>query len=176
MAKTSLTSLELFLLELIKEGANTPYLLKEKAGVSVGAALPALNRLADRGLIRRGTASARNRQEYELTAAGRKASTLALEELLEAAIGTPPSDTDSLLRVIALALAEHKKKDAVEILSRAVQARASLARARTGKTLYTENGDLATLYRALAGAWDLARLRAEEGTLRLLSRRLRARS
>jgi hypothetical protein len=66
LPKTALTSLELFLLELIKDGANTPYLLKEKAGVSVGAALPALNRLAERGLIRRGTAAARNKQESYL--------------------------------------------------------------------------------------------------------------
>jgi len=67
------STLELFLLALISRGVSTPYEFKAQAGLSVGATKPALERLLQNGLIKKGEKGSRSRVEYLLTSAGRRA-------------------------------------------------------------------------------------------------------
>ena len=66
MAPEINSSLDLFLLGLIQSGVNTPYLLRERARLSVGATLPALERLQKNRFISRSEKGLRNKQEFEL--------------------------------------------------------------------------------------------------------------
>jgi DNA-binding PadR family transcriptional regulator len=67
------SSLELFLLALIDSGLSTPYEFHSRAGISVGASLPALKKLLQQRLVSRGKAGDRRRMQYSLTAGGRAA-------------------------------------------------------------------------------------------------------
>ncbi len=48
------TDLDEFVLALIDSGVSTPYALQKAAGLSQGATIPALQRLLDARLVRRG--------------------------------------------------------------------------------------------------------------------------
>ncbi len=67
------SSLEVFLLALIDSGLSTPYEFYSRAGISVGASLPALKSLLRQKLVSRGKASHRGRMSYGLTGSGRAA-------------------------------------------------------------------------------------------------------
>jgi DNA-binding PadR family transcriptional regulator len=95
------TDLDLFILALIDGGVSTPYELQKTAGLSQGATIPALQRLLEAGLARRGKPGARGRTDYKVTAAGRKALKAGWPPLVEAG---PSGDIDSDLRMALLAL------------------------------------------------------------------------
>src|SRR4051812_253399 len=97
------SSLDLFLLGLINSGVNTPYLFRERARLSVGATLPALKRLEMERLITRGEKLQRNRQEFKLTAAGKRKFRTQLSRLSQEYRDDPPVDSESVLRVASLA-------------------------------------------------------------------------
>ena len=168
----SLTSLELFLLALVEQGHDTPYRLKQAAGISVGAALPALNRLNDRKLLHRAEVEARNKQEFTLTALGRKALVQESKRLLSEFTETPPKDSESALRLAALAFFAGKQRVAVSLLKSTGEAR----RRSTGKSegsaqLLTT--DVAALYRSMAQICDTARSEADAGALITLAGQLK---
>jgi DNA-binding PadR family transcriptional regulator len=95
------TDLDLFVLALIDGGVATPYELQKTAGLSQGATMPALQRLLEAGLVRRGKPGVRRRTDYKVNAAGRRALKVGWLPLIEAG---PSGDIDSDLRVALLAL------------------------------------------------------------------------
>src|SRR6185437_16384140 len=113
MTAGTLTTLELLLLALVDRGCNTPYRLKQAAGISVGAALPALNRLKDRKLLQRAEEAARNKQEFEVTSVGKKALASEMKRMLNEARERPPNDVESVLRLAGLAFFSKRPKIAV---------------------------------------------------------------
>jgi DNA-binding PadR family transcriptional regulator len=95
------TDLDLFVLALIADGEATAYELQKSAGLSQGAAIPALQRLLKAGLIEQATPGARRRTEHRITRDGRKflkGGSLALIN------DGPNGDLDADLRVALLAL------------------------------------------------------------------------
>jgi DNA-binding PadR family transcriptional regulator len=116
-----LFSLDVFLLSLIDSGVTTSYAMREQAGISVGASRPALQRLERQGLVEQGKAEARNKLAFRLTRRGHHAKRTRLNHLLEEFRLTPPSDTESILRIAALAVSEGKKLAAVRLLKEAAE-------------------------------------------------------
>ena len=95
------TDLDLFVLALIDGGISTPYEFQKAAGLSQGAAIPALQRLLDARLVRQGKPGARGRTDYRVTAAGKRLLKVGWLALIETG---PSGDIDSDLRVALLAL------------------------------------------------------------------------
>jgi DNA-binding MarR family transcriptional regulator len=113
------TSLDLFLLGLIREGLTSAYEFRERAAVSVGASLPALRRLERMGYIARGKPLNRNRRELKLTALGQKQLRTGIRTYLKLYQQTPPSDAESILRVFSLAVSVGQDSAARRLLSAA---------------------------------------------------------
>jgi len=80
---TLTSSLDLFLLGLIQSGVDTPYLLRERARLSIGATLPALKRLEGMRLVARGLKGQRDKQQFVLLSAGKRALKTQLDRFLE---------------------------------------------------------------------------------------------
>ena len=95
------TDLDLFVLALIDGGVSTPYELQKSAGLSQGATIPALQRLLEARLVRRGRSGARRRTDYKVTAAAKRLLKDGWLPLVEAG---PCGDLDSDLRVALLAI------------------------------------------------------------------------
>ena len=95
------TDLDLFVLALIADGVATPYELKQHAGLSPGATIPALDRLLAAGMVRQGKPGTRGRIEYQVTSAGAKSLRSSWQALIEKG---PTGDPDSDLRVALVAL------------------------------------------------------------------------
>jgi DNA-binding PadR family transcriptional regulator len=107
-----LSSLDVFLLALIDSGVTTSYAMREQAGVSVGASRPSLRRLQKLGLVVVGKAAARNKLAFRLTRRGRRAKVTGLNRLLGEFRSSPPSDTESILRIATLAISEARSFEA----------------------------------------------------------------
>jgi DNA-binding PadR family transcriptional regulator len=172
MAKASLTSLELLLLALVEQGCNTPYRLKEVAGISVGAALPALNRLRNRGLLERAAQSARNKQEFEVTAVGKKAIASETKRLLSELKTAQSSDAESVLRLAALAFFKRQGRVAASLLKDAGLARRKLAKLKSEERGPIDLADLASIYRTINEACASERSKAEAEALIILADQL----
>ena len=99
--KRSRLDLELFVLALVDRKINTPYLLREKAGLSPGATIPVLNRLTSEGYLRRGEPGSRRRAEYDIASKGRRYLENAGIQQLQEPI---PADMESILRIATLAI------------------------------------------------------------------------
>jgi hypothetical protein len=173
MVDSPLTSLELFLLNLVAQGVSTPYLLKASAGLSVGATLPALNRLKDRKLLHRAETAARNKQEFEITAFGKKVMMSETKRLLAEAESTPPTDTESTLRLAALAFFSKKRSTAASLLKRAGEARRQLSKARINDGVQFTTTDLPSLFRSLSKTCEAARSDGEGDALIALAGKLK---
>jgi hypothetical protein len=173
MVDSPLTSLELFLLNLVAQGLNTPYVLKSSAGLSVGATLPALSRLKKRKLLQRAEVAARNKQEFEVTPLGKKIMLSEMKRLLAQAKTTPPTDTESALRLAALAFFSKKHDAAMILLTSVGESRLRLAQVRAKDFNHVATADLPTLYRSLSGTCEGARSEAEGEALIALARELR---
>lgn len=93
--------LDLFVLALLSEGVATPYELKQAAGLSPGATIPVLRRLADRGMVSVGRPGPRGRTGHRITAEGRRSLRSGWRELVD---DGPSGDLDADLRVALLAL------------------------------------------------------------------------
>ena len=63
--------LDLFVLAVLDSGISTPYDLKQLAGLSPGATIPALRRLIAQKVVVAGKAGARGRLDYKAKAEGR---------------------------------------------------------------------------------------------------------
>ncbi len=167
------SSFELFILALLGTGVDTTYRLREQAGVSVGAAVPALGRLGKQGLIRRQIVGTRGKTRFTLTSAGRKALDGAFAELLTKYSSEPPSDMESLLRLVALAAHRRSTSAAIRLLRLALAARRAEAKGPL-PPLPARAGDLAGLYRWLESTCRCERRQAEARCLAALPERLRS--
>jgi DNA-binding PadR family transcriptional regulator len=173
MTAAPLTTLELLLLALVDRGWNTPYRLKEAAGISVGATLPALNRLQERGLLKRAEIAARNKQEFEATSAGKKAVISEMKRLLKEYRERPPNDAESGLRLAALAFFSKRRGIAASLLKKTGEARRRLAKVRSEEAGNVVATDLATLYRRMGEACEAARSEAEAEAMIALAGQLK---
>lgn len=157
-AKPTRSTLDLFLLALIRDGVNTLYAIRQQAQISVGAAQPALRRLAKQRLIKANAGGSRGKQEHALTPAGRKVIAAEWRRLAAFAPQKPYADTESLLRLVAMA---ESPSDATvkALIDRAMadrQRRAAVEADRRGSS-----GSVAQRYRSLLQAFEQARLAAE---------------
>lgn len=167
----TLSVLDVFLLSMLDRGAQSPYDLQRTAGVSLGASVPSLRRLTAGKLVTRteGTAATnRPRHAYKLTAAGKQAARSGWKPFLDS--DDPPSDLDSLLRVVDLAA--HYRADKPKIrsfLKRAAERKSQLAQHADLSSTATRSGDRG-LYMSMRAHCDAARLHAEADTLVKLAR------
>lgn len=165
--------LDVFVLSLLDRGLETPYDLHRQGGLSLGASTPALQRLVTAGLVKRAegeSATNRPRHEYRLTPSGKKAAQSAWKPFLD---DEPPSDLDSLLRVVDMAA--HYRADKRKIysfLTRAIARRSQLAQHAGLSVSATRKGDRAS-YTAMRIHCDAARLLAETDALATISLQFR---
>ena len=108
------TSLELFVLAMVRRGLATPYELKTKAGLSLGSTVPVLARLEEDGLVEASEKGARRSRKFSITAKGTKALTRGWAEQL----ATEHTDIDSILRVASLAWLHGNTKACQEFMKR----------------------------------------------------------
>ncbi len=166
-----LSNLELFTLVLVGRGLVNPYELHQRAGLSVGAVIPALKRLEAGQYLRRSAAGARRRQEFALTAKGQRALS-EWRQLLEAPV---PGDLDGILRVACLALLGSDRRAAAGFLRQAAERKQHAARGSElqGRELQktAERGPL-EFYAWMRAAGEEARAKAEASVLLDLARRL----
>jgi DNA-binding PadR family transcriptional regulator len=172
MAPMTLTSLELLLLALVEQGCNTPYRLKEDAGISVGAALPALNRLKSRGLLERAEQAARNKQEFDVTARGRKAIVSEAKRLLAELKSVPSNDAESVLKLAALAVSKNQHRVGASLLKNVGVARRQLTKFTLEERAAIDTTNLASIYRTMTEACTSARSKAEAEALITLANHL----
>jgi DNA-binding PadR family transcriptional regulator len=151
--------LDVFILSLFDRGLETAYDLQRHAGVSLGSSTPALKRLQAAGLLKRTVqvgSSKRLRHGFEITATGRKLVRGTWISLLK---DQPPSDFDSILRVVDVAQHyEAKVADIAAFLTAASSERWSST--RSGRTSFRKTrGPLGIM--ATREAWDATRVKAE---------------
>ena len=123
-------SLEVFVLAMIDRGVSTPYDLRERAALSVGASIPALRRLEKEGQVAH-TVSGR-RHEYSLTAAGRRRLRTSWQQDLDRHEAT---DFDGVLRTAYLSWLLGGPQHASRFLSTAARARRRTAESRREASL-----------------------------------------
>jgi DNA-binding PadR family transcriptional regulator len=163
-----LSSLDVFLLALIDTGVTSSYAMREQAGISVGASRPALQRLKKFGLVEDGEVEARKRLAFKLTRRGRRAKATGLNLLLEQYRENPPSDTESILRIAALAMFERKKLATVRLLKDAAEEcgrRAAKFEETAKKTL----PGVAAVYQSMMAECDATHFHALAGSLSKLA-------
>jgi len=162
--------LDHFILSLFDRGFETAYDLQSDAGVSLGSSVPALKRLEAAALVKRRVqvgSSKRPRHQFELTATGRK---LARGGWLSLLKDPPPSDLDSILRLVDVAQHYKAKVDDVAAFLDAASSerRASTRSVRTGfREARVPLGIMAT-----RAAWSASRLQAEAKFLERLAKSL----
>jgi DNA-binding PadR family transcriptional regulator len=149
------------------------YDMREKAGLSVGGTQPALNRLLKAGFVQAENPSLRGKQRFQLTASGRRALASEWKDLIEHAPKKPLADTESILRLIAIALNEGDKESARKLIDRAVRDRRARAQAGREKIRIQKNSSVADLYKTLLQASETARLEAEARQFAAVSRKIR---
>jgi len=108
------TSLELFVLAMVRQGLATPYELKTRAGLSLGSTVPALSRLEESGLVKASEEGARRSRRFSITVKGTKA----LAQGWEDQLATEHTDLDSILRVACLAWLHGDTKACQEFMKR----------------------------------------------------------
>ncbi len=169
--QTRLSNLELFTLAMVGRGLVNPYELHERAGLSVGAVIPALKRLEAGQYVRRSAGGARRRQEFALTAKGQRAAS-EWRQLLEA---PAPGDLDSVLRVACLALLASDRKTAIRFLRQAAERKQHAARGSELKSRELEKPaerDSLGFYAWARAKGEEARAKAEASVLLEIARRL----
>jgi len=157
-----LSNLSGFLLAMIDQGLETPYELLRDAGISPGAAIPALQRMEKAGLLKKSAAGSRRRRSYSLTTTCRSE----LKEFLSRSFSAPcPKDLDAALRTIALAATTKGKKNAAERLLLELREHRS-ALEKEMRAVSTELPNHASeLYSWLGKSFEAARLKGEREAL-----------
>jgi DNA-binding PadR family transcriptional regulator len=168
--------LEILILAMIERGSNTPYALREAAGISLGGSVPALRRLQEGGEVTHSVAG--RRHEFVLTPAGRKRLKTSWESDLKQYI---PSEYDAILRsgYLFWLLSDDKKYGASQYLREAAKARGRFAADRRAKAAQLQaefeaspNGNCLRWMRALS---ETARASTDAVTLRKIAKTLERR-
>ncbi len=157
------SSLDLFLLGLVETGVDTPYLFRERAGLSVGATLPALKRLEQARFVERQEKAARNKQQFKTTKSGRLYLRSQLKHIMERYAAQPPTDVESVLRAASLTMSLGDSNAAQNCLRSAAQDRER--RAAALKATAISRPQLSGFYSYWVSLVQSARLHAEAETL-----------
>jgi len=121
--------LDMFLLGLVRGGLITPYDWQSRARTSLGASLPAVERLLAAGLMKKARKGPRGRHEYALTDKGRDAVAVpGLRSYLKDALDKPLDDLESVLRLACLATTIGDNETAKKFLLEATQSHRQRAR------------------------------------------------
>jgi DNA-binding PadR family transcriptional regulator len=159
------SSLEVFILALISQGLTTTYVLQSEAGLSLGATVPALNRMAKTKLVSMKIEG--RRHEFALTKAGEKA----LRDWRPPS-GRASTDFDDVLRTVFLTISLNRNVGAAtELLAQAARARSRAAKdcadELRGRRLDVKNLDAAA-YRWMRLTSEQHRLAAESKALQVI--------
>jgi hypothetical protein len=122
--------------------------------------------------VEHGKAEARNKLAFRLTQRGRRAIVAGLEYLLDEFRGTPPSDTESILRIASLAASKGKKLAAVRLLKESAAECIRLAEEFEDTATETVS-DVAGVYQSMAASCYAAHHHALAGSLSELGLGLR---
>jgi hypothetical protein len=166
-SKPPMPLLDVFILSLLEGGIDTLYRLKHEAGISIGAASPALRRLEKLMISRRrknphgkDIIGPRGKHEY---VPGLFSHQFFGSNWLEPFENSLPTDTESVARLIALAESANRADLVKRALSAAIKQRRARARRATpaaGKST------IANRYRTILHVCETARLRAEAAALK----------
>jgi DNA-binding PadR family transcriptional regulator len=160
-----LRTLDLFLLTLVRHGINTPYDWQTRAGVSLGASLPAVRRLLSEGLVTEADKGSRGRREFAITRSGR-GELQRTDAYLQRALDEADGDLESTLRLACIAVSEGKPEQARKMLLQAADEHAKRSRrARKRATLQPNNVSVAGLYSAALAHCDAIRQDATSKSL-----------
>jgi DNA-binding PadR family transcriptional regulator len=160
------STLEVLILALLKQGLTTTYDLQTRAGLSLGATVPALKRLGMAKLVTK-TASGR-KFNFALTRDGEKA----LNSWT--ATGRVPSEFDELLRTAYLTwLVGRSRSNAAAVLRKATRARMRWAEELHDETRGMDLSKVrmpdAESYQWMRTVSEAARASAEAGALEALA-------
>jgi DNA-binding PadR family transcriptional regulator len=114
MPQSQLSTLDKFILVLIRAGYPTLYDIATVAGISIGASAPALARLHKRRLVRSGRKGVRNRQEYQLTRSGERVLDEVSNKFSPEIRGL---EFESLARVVVTLWIDNHRPKALQLLS-----------------------------------------------------------
>jgi DNA-binding PadR family transcriptional regulator len=167
-----LSSLDVFLLALIDSGVATAYAMREQAGISVGASRPSLQRLLKLGFVEKGKAEARNKIVFRLTRRGCQAKIVGLDLHLGQFCVKPPSEPESIVRIVSLAAMGGKKAQALRVLTKAAEDCRRRAKDFDETTKEPGTG-VAGLYQAMMACCSSAELHALSSVLTDLASQLR---
>ena len=164
-----MTVLEHFILSQLERGLETPYDLMRRAGVSLGASVPALRRLSAAGLVKKGretSDSNRPRHVYKLTAEGAKRARTGWKQYLEGKSNL--IDLDEVLRVCDMACHySHDHADIAAFLGSAARDRSVLARqAQIGIDMQSA---VSLDYMSMRANCEMGRFASEEAVLSRLA-------
>ena len=153
-----LSTLDLLIMVAVKSGIATPYALLVSSGLSVGATIPALKRLSERGLLAKGESGSRGRQEFRLTARG-KQQLAKLPQALANLPGNELNETESLVRALALAVCCNDEAIFQKLAQKGEQKRQErLAASHSAVENPPKPDDTVAIYR-----WMLARVAVAKG-------------
>jgi DNA-binding PadR family transcriptional regulator len=164
-----LRTLDFFILTLVRDGIRAPYDWQARAGVSLGASLPAVRRLLGRGLVSEAEKGSRGRREFTITSSGQRElqkSDLYLEQALENGNG----DLESVLRLVCIAISEAKTESARKLLLHSAEEHAKRSRrAKRGFAAPAKGSSVADLYSAALAHCEASRQDATSKSLASLS-------
>lgn len=163
-----LRTLDLFILTLIKQGTPTPYGWQARAGVSLGASLPAVKRLLASDLVTEAEKGSRGRREFRITRSGWQA----LQDIdlnLEEAWDERPTDLESVLRLACMWMSEGKTDLAKKLLLQAAEEHGKRSRrAKRRASVPAKRSSVAELYSAALAHCDASRQEATAKSLAAL--------
>jgi DNA-binding PadR family transcriptional regulator len=164
-----MTILDYFILSQLERGLETPYDLMRRAGVSLGASVPALRRLSAAGFIKKGretSVSNRPRHVYKLTADGMKQARTGWKQYLQGKSNLV--DLDEILRVCDMASHNnHDQAGLAAFLDRAARDRSVLAsQAQIGIDLQSA---VSLDYMSIRAKCEIGRLTSDEAVLSQLA-------
>jgi len=164
-----LSVLDLFILSLLDRDLKTPYDLYSQTGMSLGASVPALQRLKKRRLIQRQESQGsgkRRRHCYELTEIGKEQARRGWKTYLSG--NKPPTDIDAILRLADIAMHYRSKQtDVTKFLMRAAAEKQALATEAEARLLLPKEKPLS--YTAAREVCEAARHRGEADALTRLA-------
>jgi len=107
------TSLDVFLLAVLRQTPLSVYDLNLQSGVSIGSLIPALRRLEQLDAVESREAGPRGRRIWEITARGRKV----IRQISESSLrSTTHGDLDAVLRSVAVLLEVKDRRVAIKFL------------------------------------------------------------
>jgi DNA-binding PadR family transcriptional regulator len=147
-------TLDLFILMLVRDGLSSPYLWQARAGVSLGASLPAVRRLLDGGLVSEAEGEHRGRREFTITRPG-LGELKNINQHLENNLDRPKADLETVLRLVCIAITENKPELAGKLLLQAAEKHAKRFRlARKLASAPLKHSRLSELYAAVFARCD----------------------